>query len=51
MYTYICAKAFFVGGGGGGGRLYVYLPPQRRVCHNATGPTQSDKGVFTAIML
>ena len=35
MYTYICAEAFFGGGGGGGGggRLYIYLPPQRRVRH------------------
>ena len=37
MYTYICIGiSFFFWGGGGGGRLYIYLPPQRRVCHNAT---------------
>ena len=46
MYTYIYAEAFFFGGGGGGGggggRLYIYLPPQRRVCHNATAQTRNE---------
>ena len=38
MDGHACTRMYAsAGGGGGGGRLYIYLPPQRRVCHNATG--------------
>ena len=37
MYTYICAKAFFVGGGGGGGGgAFMYICPPSGGC--ATTP-------------
>ena len=49
VHVYMCRSFFLGGGGGGGGRLYIYLPPQRRVCHNATAGTPCPWGGMKCI--